>query len=423
MTSIQVLLADLAKCPMHSTMEAGSNNVRHLKTIRLIVYLDNNSSHLLVRHGQVVQHINQYQHQIFFTMASCAPCVFGAASTSLLSYPVAVGTIDVQIIPQVTIGSNGSTATTAFVTSTLAAATQAGGAPVSTVVVTDSNQLTWTTLGATLTYPTTYVDYAAFAGAAATTGCANSLSPSLLTLPPSVPSASLIYPLDNTGALPAGLISFLDGAGGIPAQLNGDQIPQCAPLGPLAISGSISSVVTAIATAASSKVTVTTDIPPPTTFTSERTSSFTSLATIPATQAVTQTSAYVLNTVTGGPVIYSGGVSTSLPAALGQSLGSSASKSLSSVLSSLSSAKASSATITSSQTGVFTNTTSGQTQPSSRPAIPPTVSSGRPSSGIVPSSSKTSGAALYSGAAVRLPVVSNSIIADVFGFLVFMLYI
>lgn len=80
------------------------------------------------------------------------------------------------------------------------------------------------------TYPTTYVHYLGFEGAAASTNtaCAEPLIPSALTLPTSTDAASFIYPqVTGAATLPAGLLGYLDADGGIPSQLNGDQLTGC----------------------------------------------------------------------------------------------------------------------------------------------------------------------------------------------------
>lgn len=141
------------------------------------------------------------------TVPTCAPCLFGAVGTSLLSVPDSLATLSVQT----TVSHDGRNPTPTTV--------------YNTILIYPS---IWITLGTTLTYPTTYVDYLSFVGAAVTgSGCASTVSPTAITIPSSVPPASLIYPIDVSGGLPAALLSYLDTQPQLIAQLNNARLETC----------------------------------------------------------------------------------------------------------------------------------------------------------------------------------------------------
>ncbi|KAI6909850.1 hypothetical protein KC318_g3545 [Hortaea werneckii] len=104
---------------------------------------------------------------------TCASCIFGAVSTSVLSYTAhVIKTIEVDVTPHVFTYLNGTRETTSLEsnTHTEAIAIPTGNATESvetSQTFSDIRNVTWTVGDATLTYPTSYVQYLAFAGAAA----------------------------------------------------------------------------------------------------------------------------------------------------------------------------------------------------------------------------------------------------------------
>ena len=161
---------------------------------------------------------------------SCASCVFGAVQTAVLSYTShVIETLLVDVIPHITIYANGSETTsyerhTRTEIQVIPTATTEGNAsiPITDTGITYANEadITWTVGDATLTYPTTYIQYIQFAGAtinaAATTGptCAQEASRTLLYVPRLTNAAALIYPsfanASIATALPEPLLEYLD---------------------------------------------------------------------------------------------------------------------------------------------------------------------------------------------------------------------
>ncbi|KAK3677046.1 hypothetical protein LTR78_003251 [Recurvomyces mirabilis] len=295
---------------------------------------------------------------------SCAPCVLGAASSALLSFPYdIIQNVSVEIVPHVTIFSNGSSSTIGFDTTTVAneiisTISGPGGAPVATFTHVD--QLTWSTLGTVLTYPTTYVEYLGFVGATATSsGCAQSIQPTALTLPANVNSASLVFPNGETNnGLPGGLLSYLDGLSGFASQLGGPAESCPTPGGVVAsppsstsnftsTSRSFTTITSASTTITESNSTITTllstslttltstlttsttvqstegsalsttttrYVPSPASTVTSPTSVVITSAVVPTTVAQTLTPARIFATATPSTVIIQSGSSTTLPA-------------------------------------------------------------------------------------------------------------
>ncbi|KAK0279653.1 hypothetical protein LTR35_008376 [Friedmanniomyces endolithicus] len=236
---------------------------------------------------------------------SCAPCVF-SASTTLLSFPYSViQTFTVQVIPQVIV-RNGTSITTGAITTTLdepvvAESPTGVGGPV-IVTFTDPSQITWSTLGTILTYPTTYVEYLGFDGASATSsGCAAGITPTAMPLPSNVVSASLIYPSnDTTAGLPPGLVGYLDSLPGFTAQL-GEPVNSCANSIPAPPPSSTAS------TSQPSSTVV--NVSPSTTTTSQATSTvastssaITSVTSSPSSSAVTTATSTTASSSSASPV-------------------------------------------------------------------------------------------------------------------------
>ncbi|KAK5175211.1 uncharacterized protein LTR77_000348 [Saxophila tyrrhenica] len=174
------------------------------------------------------------------TPAACPSCVFGATSTSVLSFSYhAVETITVSVIPHVTIYTNG-TEKTSFesITETNTDYVGSGSNTTRPKTFTDKNDITWTVGDATLTYPTTYVQYLGFEGAPATTEdgetCAEPTDASAVELPSSTDMASFIYPLEAnaTGGmlLPTALLDYLAQLPEVSSQFFGEPLTGCAPL-------------------------------------------------------------------------------------------------------------------------------------------------------------------------------------------------
>ena len=167
---------------------------------------------------------------------ACARCYVGATSSALLSYTQEViETIEVSVQPYVTIFADGS-ARTSYSTTTFALdIVPTSGSPASTY--SNPSDITWTYGAETLTYPTTYVSYEAFARAPAPTAaenaCAAPTSPTPIALPPDVHTASLIYPLPANAtalAVPGALLDYLDSLPDITGQISGTPLTACAPL-------------------------------------------------------------------------------------------------------------------------------------------------------------------------------------------------
>ncbi|KAK3686634.1 hypothetical protein LTR37_019615 [Vermiconidia calcicola] len=170
------------------------------------------------------------------TPAACASCVFGATSTSLLSFSAhAVETITVSVIPHLTLFANGgSTVNYESITQT---GTDFVGSVSGVAKTFDrEDEITWTVGDATLTYPTTYVQYLGFEGAAANTideTCVNPTSTAEVELPTPMDSAPFIYPLEANATstlLPAPLLEYLDQIPVVQLQFNTVPLTECAGL-------------------------------------------------------------------------------------------------------------------------------------------------------------------------------------------------
>lgn len=173
------------------------------------------------------------------TAAACPSCVFGATSTSLLSLAYhTIETINVTVNTYITVYPDGDRSTsyqsvTQNVTELVGSASGVGNNASRTY--TNLNDITWTLGDATLTYPTTYVQYLGFEGAPATSNagqtCADPAKAASVTLPASTEYAPFIYPF-TTGAtlLPAPLLEYLGQLAPVSAQFDGMPLTGCAPL-------------------------------------------------------------------------------------------------------------------------------------------------------------------------------------------------
>ncbi|KAI7226478.1 hypothetical protein KC330_g8799 [Hortaea werneckii] len=174
---------------------------------------------------------------------TCASCIFGAVSTSVLSYTAhVIKTIEVDVTPHVFIYLNGTRETTSLESNTH---TEAIAIPTGDVEGTvepsqtfsDIRNVTWTVGDATLTYPTSYVQYLAFAGAPAINtdepACAEQTDATNVQLPSTTDAAEFIFPLGNASSgtsLPGELLEYLYGLPTVSDQFNGAPITACAPL-------------------------------------------------------------------------------------------------------------------------------------------------------------------------------------------------
>lgn len=173
--------------------------------------------------------------------AACPSCLLGPTSTSLLSFTYhAIETITVSVIPHVTVYTNG-TEKTSFERITETDTDFVGGGANATEApktFSDKKDLTWTVGDATLTWPTTYVQYCGFEGATASpeasSTCAKVTDAVPLAIPASARSAPFIYPLESdlTAAttLPAPLLDYIAQLPQISEQFNGFALTGCAPL-------------------------------------------------------------------------------------------------------------------------------------------------------------------------------------------------
>ncbi|KAI7257482.1 hypothetical protein KC343_g1608 [Hortaea werneckii] len=174
---------------------------------------------------------------------TCASCIFGAVSTSVLSYTAhVIKTIEVDVTPHVFIYLNGTSETTSLEsnTHTEAIAIPTGNAAESvdsSQTFSDIRDVTWTVGDATLTYPTSYVQYLAFAGAPAINtdepACAEQTDATNIQLPSTTDAAGFIFPLGNASSgigLPGQLLEYLDSLSTVSDQFNGTPITACAPL-------------------------------------------------------------------------------------------------------------------------------------------------------------------------------------------------
>ena len=174
---------------------------------------------------------------------TCASCIFGAVSTSVLSYTAhVIKTIEVDVTPHVFIYLNGTSETTSLEsnTHTEAIAIPTGNAAESvdtSQTFSDIRDVTWTVGDATLTYPTSYVQYLAFAGAPAINtdepACVEQTDATNVQLPSTTDAAGFIFPLGNASsgaALPGELLEYLDSLPTVSEQFNGAPITACGPL-------------------------------------------------------------------------------------------------------------------------------------------------------------------------------------------------
>ena len=174
---------------------------------------------------------------------TCASCIFGAVSTSVLSYTAhVIKTIEVDVTPHVFIYLNGTRETTSLESNTHTEAIAIPTGDVAGTVETsqtfsDIRNVTWTVGDATLTYPTSYVQYLAFAGAPAINtdepACAEQTDATNVQLPRTTDAAEFIFPFDNASSgtgLPGELLEYLDGLPTVSDQFNGAPITACAPL-------------------------------------------------------------------------------------------------------------------------------------------------------------------------------------------------
>ncbi|KAK3704185.1 hypothetical protein LTR37_014025 [Vermiconidia calcicola] len=170
------------------------------------------------------------------TPAACASCVFGAAQTNLLSFSAhVVETITVSVIPHLTLFTNGSS-TVNYESITQTETDFVGSVSGVAKTFDREDEITWTVGDATLTYPTTYVQYLAFEGAAANTideTCVDPSSTAGIELPTARSSAPFIYPLEanaTSALLPAPLLEYLDQIPLVQSQLNTVPLTECAGL-------------------------------------------------------------------------------------------------------------------------------------------------------------------------------------------------
>ena len=170
------------------------------------------------------------------TAAACPSCVLGATSTSLLSLAYhTIETINVTVNTYITAYENGARSTSyESITQTLTDVIGSGSGKNASKTYTNLNDITWTVGDATLTYPTTYVQYLGFQGApAASETCADPAEASSVSLPASTECAPFIYPLTEvTGAtaLPAAMLEYLGELAPVAAQFDGLPLTGCAPL-------------------------------------------------------------------------------------------------------------------------------------------------------------------------------------------------
>lgn len=178
------------------------------------------------------------------TAPACASCVLGATSSALLSFTYhKIETITVKVVPHITVYTQGSStsSTTNYVSITETTTDIVGGGSNRNASKTFTNleDLTWMVGDATLTYPTTYVQYLGFAGAAVPTDhggkCVTGSDATGLTLPSSTDAASFIYPWSSSGneasPLPAPLLQYLQGQAAFAAQFSGQPLTGCAGTG------------------------------------------------------------------------------------------------------------------------------------------------------------------------------------------------
>lgn len=172
--------------------------------------------------------------------APCPTCVFGATSTSVLSFSYhAVETITVSVIPHITVYTNGTEKTSyQSITETDTVIVGSGTNTSIPKTFTNKDDITWTVGDATLTYPTTYVHYLGFDGALATSddveNCVDVTDASSVELPSSTNYASFIYPLvanaTEANLLPTPLLEYLGELPEVSSQFHGARLTGCAPI-------------------------------------------------------------------------------------------------------------------------------------------------------------------------------------------------
>lgn len=170
---------------------------------------------------------------------ACASCVFGAYSSKILSFTSSyISHITVSVTPHIYAYNNGSRSTS-FESNTLTESSIVGGIAGSSTTQTYArkDEITWTVDGATLTYPTKYVQYVGFKGVPAATAigemCAEETEASEISLPATTDAASFIYalPANATGLpLPNQLLQYLGGLDDLVEQFDGAPLSGCAPL-------------------------------------------------------------------------------------------------------------------------------------------------------------------------------------------------
>lgn len=168
-------------------------------------------------------------------------------SSTVLSYTSQViQTIEVDVTPHVLVLLNGTSITTSLesnthteeiVVPTAAIATDSTTTTDAAKTFSNVEDITWTVGDATLTYPSTYVQYLSFAGAPATSDdgktCAQQAHATEVQLPPSTDQASFIFPINNATAstiLPSALLDYLYGLATVSSQFYGQPLTACAPL-------------------------------------------------------------------------------------------------------------------------------------------------------------------------------------------------
>lgn len=175
------------------------------------------------------------------TPAACASCVLGATSTALLSFAYTkIETISVTVNTYIAVFPDGHRSTSFESVTSIATDVIGGAAGNNSDYKTFSNtdHLTWTVGDATLTYPTTYVQYLGFEGAPVETGngqqCANPTDANALAIPATTDASAFIYPLaagaTGAAALPLPLLEYLGGLEQIAAQFGRQPLTGCSGL-------------------------------------------------------------------------------------------------------------------------------------------------------------------------------------------------
>lgn len=172
--------------------------------------------------------------------ASCATCVFGATSRYTYSYTArAIETIDISVIELITTFRNAPNITNyETITNTDTIFVGIGGGdinatirpPTDVTTFSNLNDITWTVGNATLTYPTTYIQYLGFAGATASnTECVDQSDATSISMPRPTDRASFIYPFSaDDSQVPMPLLEYL---GSLPSITEQVGFPEtCQPL-------------------------------------------------------------------------------------------------------------------------------------------------------------------------------------------------